>query len=126
MLSSVVVGALVRRIPRGCRGVQLVGVPERDRPNVEALRLYRDILRECRHYDWPDDKGRLWRDVLKSAAREEFEQARFEQDPEIIARLLVVGRDALMQTQERFAAQRHKLNTQDQQLGASFPAHSRP
>jgi hypothetical protein len=82
----------------------------RQGPNVEALRLYRDILRECRYYDWVDEHGRRWSDVLRESTRREFEQARYETDPEIIGRLLVVGRDALMQSQERFAAKRHGLN----------------
>ena len=79
-------------------------------PNPEALRLYRDILRECRYYEWSDEHGKRWADLLRESARKEFEQARYETDPEVIGRLLVVGRDALMQTQERFAAKRHALN----------------
>ncbi|KAH7423571.1 hypothetical protein KP509_12G061700 [Ceratopteris richardii] len=66
----------------------------------EALSLYRDILRATRVFLWPNEQGILWRDVLRSSARKEFEDARFEQDPEIVARLLVGGRDALQQTVE--------------------------
>ena len=66
----------------------------------EALSLYRDILRASRFFLWPNEKGVLWRDVLRASSRKEFEDARYEQDPEIIARLLVGGRDALQQTVE--------------------------
>lgn len=45
--------------------------------------------------------GRVWADILKENARKEFEQARYERDPEMISRLLVVGRDALNQTMEK-------------------------
>jgi hypothetical protein len=70
--------------------------------NMESLRLYRDILRASRAFTWPNEKGELWRDVLRREARKEFEAASVERDPIIIARLLVVGRDCLNQTQEKF------------------------
>ncbi|XP_065881937.1 uncharacterized protein [Euphorbia lathyris] len=61
----------------------------------EALHLYRDILRATRFFMWPDSRGILWRDVLRENARKEFEEARFEKDPEIVTRLLIGGRDAV-------------------------------
>ncbi|KAK2974880.1 hypothetical protein RJ640_020795 [Escallonia rubra] len=61
----------------------------------EALSLYRDIIRATRFFMWPDAKGVLWRDVLRENARKEFEEARFEKDPEIITRLLIGGHDAV-------------------------------
>ena len=69
--------------------------------NIESLRLYRDILRACRNFTWKNEAGIEWSEVLRLNARKEFEQAKFEKDPLIIARLLVVGRDCLNQTQER-------------------------
>lgn len=45
--------------------------------------------------------GRLWSVILKENARQEFEQARHERDPEMVSRMLVVGRDALNQTMEK-------------------------
>ncbi|XP_068646547.1 uncharacterized protein [Aristolochia californica] len=61
----------------------------------EALSLYRDILRVTRFFTWTDDRGVLWRDVLRQNARKEFEEARFETDPEVITKLLIGGRDAV-------------------------------
>lgn len=61
----------------------------------EALHLYRDILRATRYFMWPDSRGVLWRDVLRENARKEFEEARFEKDPEIVTRLLIGGREAV-------------------------------
>ncbi|RAL51057.1 unnamed protein product [Cuscuta campestris] len=61
----------------------------------EALSLYRDIIRATRFFAWPDSRGLLWRDVLRENARKEFEEARFETDPETITRLLIGGHDAL-------------------------------
>ncbi len=88
------------------------------RLNVESIRLYREILRESKKFQWKNEKGELWyklidlfvsqlfggkcrSDILKASARYEFEQARYENDPEIITQLLVVGRDCLSQTVQK-------------------------
>ena len=69
----------------------------------EALGLYRDILRATRLFEWPDERGVPWRDTLRANARREFEEARGERDPEVVARLLIGGRDAVEQALERVA-----------------------
>ncbi|KAL6493002.1 hypothetical protein OROGR_032761 [Orobanche gracilis] len=61
----------------------------------EALSLYRDIIRATRFFMWPDARGVPWRDVLRENARKEFDDARFEKDPEVVTRLLIGGRDAV-------------------------------
>jgi hypothetical protein len=78
-------------------------------PNPEALRLYRDILRLARVFTWRNEKHELWRDIVSSNARKEFEQARHEKDPLLVARLLFVGRDCLNQTRERFASKMQSI-----------------
>jgi len=69
----------------------------------EALALYRDIFRATRFFMWPDSRGMLWRDVLRENARKEFEEARFEKDPEVITRLLIGGRDAVQAALDKLA-----------------------
>ncbi|KQK23769.1 uncharacterized protein LOC100843808 [Brachypodium distachyon] len=69
----------------------------------EALALYRDILRAARLFEWPDERGVPWREALRANARREFEEARGERDPEVVARLLIGGRDAVEQALERVA-----------------------
>ncbi|KAH9693548.1 complex 1 protein containing protein expressed [Citrus sinensis] len=69
----------------------------------EALSLYRDILRATRFFMWPDERGVLWRDILRESVRKEFEEARFEKDPEIVTRLLIGGRDAVQSALEKLA-----------------------
>ena len=78
-------------------------------PNLEALRLYRDVLRLARLFTWRNERHELLRDVLMGNARKEFEQARYERDPLIVARLLFVGRDCLNQTRERLAGKYQKV-----------------
>ena len=53
---------------------------------------------------WPNDQGEQWSVVLRRNARKEFEQGRYETDPIVVARMLVVGRDCLMELQHRFNA----------------------
>lgn len=68
----------------------------------EALSLYREILRTAKHFHWCDPNGIPWNRRLKEQAREEFEAAKEETDPLILARLLVTGRDCVQQVQNKF------------------------
>ncbi|BBN18682.1 hypothetical protein MPTK1_8g04550 [Marchantia polymorpha subsp. ruderalis] len=94
--------------PKG--GEPLIGITSTRR---EVLALYRDVLRVLRIFTWPNDDGVMWKDVLKLSARREFEAARFEKDPETITRLLVVGRDAVRSTLEKFTEKREQLARKD-------------
>ncbi|CAM9903614.1 unnamed protein product, partial [Discosporangium mesarthrocarpum] len=67
-------------------------------PNREAIQLYREIMRSAKHFHWCNDKGEPWNRILRESARREFEQARYETDPLVVARLLVVGRQCLNDT----------------------------
>ncbi|MBA0625521.1 hypothetical protein Godav_003308 [Gossypium davidsonii] len=59
---------------------------------------------------WPDSRGVLWRDILRENVRKEFEEARFEKDPEVVTRLLIGGRDAVESALEKLAEkQRHQI-----------------
>jgi hypothetical protein len=108
------------RPPVGADGI-LRGLREqtsRRPPNRESLRLYRDILRTSRRFTLPHESGRSWGDILAESARTEFEAARDVTDGEEIARLLVVGTDALMRVQEQ-------LRVAEQRLAATAEAAAR-
>ncbi|KAI3431986.1 uncharacterized protein J3R85_007644 [Psidium guajava] len=79
----------------------------------EALGLYRDILRATRFFPWPDQRGVPWRDVLRENARREFEEARFERDPEVVTRLLIGGRDAVEAALEKLAEKHRRQMEKD-------------
>lgn len=71
----------------------------------EALSLYREILRTCKHFHWTDvNTGQPWNKVLKDQAKRDFRDSQQETDPLIVARMLVAGRDGLQQIQNRFNA----------------------
>ncbi|KNA18144.1 hypothetical protein SOVF_073560 [Spinacia oleracea] len=84
----------------------------------EALGLYRDILRATRFFMWPDSKGVLWRDILRENARKEFEDARFEKDPEVITRLLIGGGDAVQAALDK-VAEKQREQIEKEQSGTS-------
>ena len=71
--------------------------------NLESISLYREILRTSRSFTWTNEAGDSWGNVLASNARKEFEQARYESDPLVVARLQFVGRDCLNQTKDKLA-----------------------
>lgn len=83
--------------------------------SVEALRLYRDVLRACRLFDnTRNEQGHLMGDVLRASARKEFEAARGERDAEVIARLIITGRDCVMQIQEKVAQKQQELTGREE------------
>lgn len=61
------------------------------------------------------------RDVLRASARQEFEEARYEQDPEVVNRLLVVGRDAVHQVAEKFLQKRNSIHNNNTDEGNRQP-----
>ena len=88
----------------------------------EALHLYREILRYSNLFVWKDAHGKTWRDILREGARKEYEDARYERDPEILNKLIITGREAVQRTVEAFMKKRGSIiedeaNSQDQQRG---------
>ncbi|KAF0852232.1 mitochondrial Complex1_LYR family protein [Andalucia godoyi] len=81
------------------------------RQRREVLCLYRDILRVARRFSWNSESGHPWSVILQQSARKEFESAKQEKDPEVIARLLVVGRDCLDKTVNAYHDQWEKLKS---------------
>ncbi|KAJ3689773.1 hypothetical protein LUZ61_018937 [Rhynchospora tenuis] len=79
----------------------------------EALSLYRDVLRASRFFTWPDARGVPWGEVLRENARKEFEDARFETDPEVVTKLLIGGREAVQDALDKLAAAAKKLADQE-------------
>jgi len=68
----------------------------------EAIHLYREILRTSKRFHWCNEKGEPWSAILRANARKEFEQSREERDPLILAKMLAVGRQCLLDTQYKF------------------------
>ncbi len=84
-------------------------VPSSGQFRQEAIRLYRDIVRASKLFTWRNEQGSLWSEILRKNARKEFEDAHFEKDPQIISRLIFVGRDCYNQTMEKLAITAKKM-----------------
>lgn len=80
---------------------------------TDALSLYRTICRYTILFNWPDDQGMPWRDKLRTSARHEFEAARHVNDPEVVTKLLINGRQAVDQIMTKFLQKRDSLQKQD-------------
>jgi hypothetical protein len=83
----------------------------------EALALYREVLRYSNLFVWRDERGRVWRDVIRASARQEYEAARHEADPELVNRMLVTGRDAVHRTVEQFMRKRRQIIAEEEAAG---------
>lgn len=75
----------------------------------ETLRLYRDIVRTARCFQWKDENGDEWGKVLQQSARREIEQNKNLTDREEISRLLLVGWNCLSEIQEKFQKEQERL-----------------
>lgn len=87
-------------------------------PNPEILRLYREVMKFCAQFDWKNQNGEIWRDVLRKSARKEFEESKEETDPVILYRMLVTTRDAMTQTKEMLIRQYAVLHGLEGESGA--------
>ena len=68
----------------------------------EVISLYRSSLRAARRFNFPSSPGEApWSRVLAASARGDFDAHRYERDATTIMRLLINGRDALTQLEER-------------------------
>ncbi len=70
-------------------------------PNKEALRLYREILRFSKTFNWHTADGNRWSEMIAKSARKEFELAREEQDPVLIMKMILTSRESLQKTKEK-------------------------
>ncbi len=39
----------------------------------ESLKLYREVLKFCKEFEWMDEQNEKWSDKIKRSARDEFE-----------------------------------------------------
>jgi hypothetical protein len=79
-------------------------------PKKESLLLYRDALKLCNKFYWRHDNGMEWRDILLKSARKEFEENRNMKDSAEVGRKLVLGRQALIEMDEKILKVKHDMN----------------
>ncbi|CAI2382986.1 unnamed protein product [Moneuplotes crassus] len=67
----------------------------------DYLRCYRDVWKVTARFNWNNEEGESWRDILRASARAEFEQIKEENDPLIIGKFLITWRDAINRMHEK-------------------------
>ena len=95
-------------------------------PNKEALRLYRDVIKFTKYFDWKDPRGDPWSLVLKKSARMELENSREEPDPVKLGQMLIAGREALQMIKEKYNKKQYdfvkQVDATRNDKGAAFSA----
>ena len=70
----------------------------------EVLCLYRDVWKMTTRFDWKNEDGIEWRDILRRSARVEFEEAKDEVDPLVIAQFVLTWKDVNLRLHEKVNA----------------------
>lgn len=70
-------------------------------PNMEIVRLYRDVMKMTLRFTWANEDGQSWKEILQRTARTEFEQMKGETDTVKIAKFMISWRDSLMRIHEK-------------------------
>jgi len=93
------------------RPVEALARSNKPLPSREALLLYRHILKFAQVLNWNHKDGTQWSHIIRTSARAEFEAAKEEKDPFLLAKLILTSREALANAREKvlpkqyFAAQ---------------------
>jgi hypothetical protein len=79
-------------------------------PKKESLLLYRDSIKICKKFFWRNNDGREWSEILLKSARKEFEENRNLSDSAEVGRRLVLGRQALLDLDDKILKVQHDMN----------------
>ena len=79
-------------------------------PKRESLLLYRDVIKIARKFYWRHNNGKEWSEILLKSARKEFEENRDLLDSAELGRRLVIGRQAIIELDEKINKTHHEMN----------------
>jgi hypothetical protein len=84
---------------------------QRPLPKRESVLLYRDTIKLCRKFFWRNiNNGQEWSEILLKTARKEFEENRYLEDSSEVGRKLVLGRQALLDMDDKILKVKHDIN----------------
>lgn len=75
-----------------------------DASRREVLTLYRDVWKMTSRFDWKNEDGLEWRDILRRSARVEFEEAKDEPNPLVVAQFVLTWKDVNLRLHEKVNA----------------------
>lgn len=79
-------------------------------PKRESLILYREALKMCRKFFWRSKDGKEWSEILQKSARMEFENNKNLLDSAEVGKLLVVGKQSLIELEEKILNVHNEMN----------------
>lgn len=79
-------------------------------PKRESLLLYRESVKISKKFFWRNNNGREWSEILLKSARKEFEENRYLEDTAEVGRRLVLGRQALLELDDKILKIKHDMN----------------
>lgn len=82
---------------------------EKRLPNIEVLRLYREVYKFAGKFYWNNERGQPWREALRKSARKEFDLSKQESDPILVMKMMVTTRKSMEELQEKLFSAQSKL-----------------
>ena len=79
-------------------------------PRIEALRLYRKVLKFSNEFTWSDENGFSWKERIRKSAREEFELSREEKDPFVLNQMMVTVNESIRRVREKLIKKYSQFN----------------
>lgn len=73
-------------------------------PNIEVIRLYREVYKHAAKFDWYNEKRERWTDIIRKSARKEFDLSKYETDPFLVMKMMVTTRECLGQLDEKLCS----------------------
>ncbi|CAM6004302.1 unnamed protein product [Sphagnum balticum] len=70
-------------------------------PNLEVLRLYREVYKFAGKFQWNNEKGEPWFLILRKTARREFDLSKSETDPFLVMKMMVTTRECMQQMEHK-------------------------
>ena len=68
---------------------------------MEALKVYRDVMKMTQRFMWSNEEGVQWKIILQKSARQEFEMMRNETDDVKIGKFLITWREAVRRIHDK-------------------------
>ena len=92
------------------KGLNKLKRDNRRLPNIQVLKLYREVLKFSNEFSWTDKEGIIWKEKIRKSARDEIELARDEQDPVMLAQMVITSREAINKLRDKLIEKYKKRN----------------
>ena len=74
---------------------------EKPIPNREILLTYREVLKMTQRFNWNNEDGEPWQEILRRTSRAEFELMRKDSDSIKVGKFLLTWRETVSKIHEK-------------------------